>query len=111
MSESVRSVSGTSSPERDGRKKINDLNKNLNIYFLWDRVLKGLGNSSPTVSPAVELSLQLLDGLLHGLVLLLLLLIFPLPLLGSQLQVNGGRVSDGLGAATQGSNFPISIFH
>lgn len=41
-----------------------------------------------TVSPAVELRLELLNGLLQGLVLLLLLLIFPLPLLCCQLQVD-----------------------
>lgn len=41
-----------------------------------------------TVSPAVELRLQLLNGLLQGLVLLLLLLILPLPLLCCQLQVD-----------------------
>lgn len=67
-------------------------------------------NSPLTVSPAVELRLQLLDGLLHGLVLLLLLLVLPLPLLGGQLQVDGRRVADGLGAATPGSNPTISIF-
>lgn len=52
-----------------------------------------------TISPAVELSLQSLNGVLHGLVLLLLLLILPLPLLSRQLQVNGGGVPDGLGTA------------
>lgn len=51
---------------------------------------------SLTVPPAVELSLQPLDGLLHGLVLLLLLFVLPLPLIGRQLQVDGRRVPDGL---------------
>lgn len=50
-----------------------------------------------TVSPAIELSLQLLDGVLQGLVLLLLLLVLPLPLLCCQLQVDRGSVPDGLG--------------
>lgn len=50
-----------------------------------------------TVSPAIELSLQLLDGLLQGLALLLLLLVLPLPLLCCQLQVDRGSVPDGLG--------------
>lgn len=54
-----------------------------------------------TISPAVELSLQFLDVVLQGLVLLLLLLVFPLPLLCSQLQVDGGSVPDGLGTVTQ----------
>lgn len=53
-----------------------------------------------TISPAVELSLQLLDGVLQGLVLLLLLLILPLPLLCSQLKVDGGGVPDGLSTVT-----------
>lgn len=50
-----------------------------------------------TISPAVELRLKLLDGVLQGLVLLFLLLKLPLPLLRSQLQVDGGSVPDGLG--------------
>lgn len=50
-----------------------------------------------TISPAVQLRLQPLDGVLEGLVLLFFLLVLPLPLLGSQLQVDGGRVPDGLG--------------
>lgn len=54
-----------------------------------------------TISPAVELDLQLLDGVLQGLVLLFLLLVLPLPLLRSQLQVNGGGVPDGLGTVTE----------
>lgn len=54
-----------------------------------------------TISPAVELNLQLLDGFLQSLVLLLLFLILPLPLLRRQLQVDGGGVPDGLGAVTE----------
>lgn len=50
-----------------------------------------------TVSPAIELRLQFLDGVLQGLVLLLLLLVLPLPLLRRQLQVDRGGVPDGLG--------------
>lgn len=56
---------------------------------------------SLTIPPAVELSLQPLDGVLHRLVLLLLLLVLPLPLLGRQLQVDGGGVPDGLGTVTE----------
>lgn len=62
---------------------------------------------SLTVSPAVELSLQLLDGVLHRLVLLLLLLVLPLPLLGRQLQVDGGGVPDGLGTVTEDADREI----
>lgn len=54
-----------------------------------------------TISPAVELSLQLLDGLLQSLVLLLLLLKLPLPLLCRQLKVDGCRVPDGLSTVTE----------
>lgn len=54
-----------------------------------------------TISPAVDLGLQPLDGVLQGLVLLFLLLVLPLPLLRSQLQVNGGGVPDGLGTVTE----------
>lgn len=54
-----------------------------------------------TISPAVQLGLQLLDGVLQGLVLLLLLLVLPLPLLSRQLQVDGGSVPDGLGTVTK----------
>lgn len=51
-----------------------------------------------TIPPAVEFGLQLLDGAFQALVLLLLLLVFLLPLLGRQLQVDRHRVLDGLGS-------------
>lgn len=55
-----------------------------------------------TISPAVELSLQLLDGVLQSLVLFLLLLELPLPLLRRQLQVDGGGVPDSFGSVAGG---------
>ena len=70
------------------------------VLLFWKRFLDIGGDNEVlqlTVPPAVEFSLQPLESLLHGLVLLLLLLVLPLPLLRRQLQVDGGRVPDGLG--------------
>lgn len=49
-----------------------------------------------TTAPPAQLCLQLCNRLLLSLCLLLLLLIFLLPLLGSQLQIHGGSVLNGL---------------
>lgn len=57
-----------------------------------------------TSPPAVQLSLQPLNGLLHWPVLLLFLLVLLLPLLCRELQVHGHSVSDGLGSKSRGEN-------
>lgn len=63
-----------------------------------------LPHVSVTFPPAVQLSLQPLDGLLHWPVLLLFLLVLLLPLLCRELQVHGHSVSDGLGSKSRGEN-------
>lgn len=60
--------------------------------------------ASVTSPPAVQLSLQPLNGLLHWPVLLLFLLVLLLPLLCRELQVHGHSVSDGLGSKSWGEN-------
>lgn len=56
------------------------------------------GSSSPllTVSPPVQLHLQMLDNILQSLVFLFLLLVFLLPFFSGQLQVHRDCVLDGL---------------
>lgn len=55
-------------------------------------------SASITAPPAVQLSLQPLNGLLHWPVLLLFLLVLLLPLLRCELQVHWYSISNGLGS-------------
>lgn len=55
-------------------------------------------SASITAPPAVQLSLQPLNGLLHWPVLLLFLLVLLLPLLCCELQVHRHSISNGLGS-------------
>lgn len=60
-----------------------------------------------TAPPAPQFQFQPLDGVPQALALLLLFLVLPLPLLSCQLQVNGGRVLDGLSTTTH-THTPVS---
>lgn len=69
-------------------------------------------SSSPlflTISPPVELQLQVLDNILQSLVFLFLFFIFLLPFFRCQFQVHGDSVLDGLGPGVKDMGEMVSV--